>query len=82
MEYIRYHGFIPKKEAINSGARIVGCSVQTATRYLDKITSQAGPLMVTRDMLRHEVLVLRTTQDSPHDQTHNPASHTQGDEYQ
>ena len=38
---------MPFLEAINSGAETVGCNVQTARRYLDKLTSRAGPLSIT-----------------------------------
>lgn len=37
-----------KKEIINSGAHVVGCSQITAARYLDKLTSSAGPLEIIK----------------------------------
>jgi len=42
-------GFIPKKEAINAGAELVGCNPATATKYLAKLTSMVGPLAEGRD---------------------------------
>jgi hypothetical protein len=47
--YIANYGFIPKKEAIASGARISGCNVLTAQRYLVSLTSREGPLIEGRD---------------------------------
>lgn len=38
-----------KEEAINSGAYEVGCNPYTCTRYLNKLTSAAGPLRVFKD---------------------------------
>ena len=38
-----------RNDAINAGAETVGCNVQTATRYLAKLTSKAGPLAVIQD---------------------------------
>lgn len=35
---------MPKREAINSGAHVAGCSPATCERYLNKLTSAAGPL--------------------------------------
>ena len=46
---IKQHGFITKKDAINSGAEVVGCSTLTATRYLDKLTSSVGVLHEYKD---------------------------------
>jgi hypothetical protein len=65
LEYIRTHGFISAKEAVNAGAQVVGCNPITSKRYLDKLTSIAGPLMLTRDMLRHTVVVLRDPEAPP-----------------
>ena len=50
---------IKKQEAINAGAETVGCSPETTTRYLTKLTSPAGPLRaITTDrgtiMLDHK----------------------------
>jgi hypothetical protein len=49
LSYIRVNGFIPKEEAIYSGAEIVGNSPTTCQRYLRKLTSAAGPLQEQRD---------------------------------
>jgi hypothetical protein len=50
--------------AINEGAETIGCSPQTTTRYLAKLTSPAGPLTEIKDALGHRVLILK-----PHLQT-------------
>lgn len=42
-------GSIPRREAINSGAELVGCSPITITRYLDKLTSFQGILEVHKE---------------------------------
>ena len=52
---------IPKTEAINGGAEAVGCSPETATRYLAKLTSIAGPL--TQDQNVHGVLTIRNKKE-------------------
>lgn len=41
--YLRVYGWIPKREAIAAGAEEVGCSIQAARRYLEKMTSLKGP---------------------------------------
>jgi hypothetical protein len=38
-----------KTDAINAGAEVVGCSIETAERYLRKLTSTAGPLKSVQD---------------------------------
>jgi len=40
---------MPKEEAINGGAEESGCAVQTAARYLGKLTSSRGPLRIIND---------------------------------
>jgi hypothetical protein len=40
--YLRVYGWIPKREAIAAGAEEVGCSIQAARRYLEKMTSFKG----------------------------------------
>jgi len=42
-------GSLPLKEAVNSGAEVVGCNPVTASRYLDKLTSAIGPLERAKD---------------------------------
>ena len=56
---IRDLGGYPKLDAINSGAEVVGCSPSTTARYLGKLTSSAGPLQETRDMLQDTILILK-----------------------
>lgn len=46
---IRNNGFIIKKEAVYSGAEVVGCNPTTALRYLGKLTSSVGNLKESRD---------------------------------
>ena len=55
------HGFIPKKEAINAGAEVVGCNPTTSAKYLAKLTSLFGPLLQTRDMLGDDVIILKSS---------------------
>lgn len=56
---IRSLGGYPKLDAINSGAELVGCSPSTTARYLVKLTSSAGPLRESRDMLKDTILELK-----------------------
>lgn len=51
--------FLDKEEVINSGAETAGCSVATATTYLKKLTSNAGPLVEQRDLMGNTVIVLK-----------------------
>jgi hypothetical protein len=51
--------------AVNEGAEIIGCSPQTTTRYLAKLTSPAGPLTEIKDALGHRVLILKPHLQSP-----------------
>jgi len=53
---VTMHGFIPKKEAIESGAEVTGCSSVTTTRYLAKMTSSVGNLMEELDPLGVKVI--------------------------
>jgi hypothetical protein len=48
--YLKVNKRILKKEAIASGAEIIGCSIQTTFRYLQKMISQEGPLTAYKDM--------------------------------
>lgn len=59
IEYLEGHGSITKKEAVNSGAEFTGGSTTTMGRYLDKLTSMLGPLMLSRDDAGIEVIVLK-----------------------
>jgi len=52
---------IPKSEAVNGGAEAVGCSPETATRYLAKLTSIAGPL--TQEQDAHGVQTIRSKKE-------------------
>jgi len=49
MAVLRENRFILKKEAIYSGAEVVGCNPTTIVRYLGKLTSSAGNLKESRD---------------------------------
>jgi hypothetical protein len=62
-------GSYPYTSAVNAGAERVGCSPLTTRRYLDKLTSEDGPLTEIKDALGHRVLILK-----PHLQTpaHEP----------
>ena len=48
-----------KKEAVEGGAETVGCSVETAGRYLAKLTSGAGPVRVVPDAHGIPMLTLK-----------------------
>ncbi len=50
---------ISKKEAINSGAELTGCSPLTTRRYLEKLTCSAGCLKEEKDALGHSYLVMK-----------------------
>ena len=52
-------GFIPKAEAINSGAYIAGAHTGTTRRYLDKYCGLEGPYQETRDQQLHTPLIVR-----------------------
>lgn len=54
--FINARGFIPKKEAINAGAEVVGCNPSSAARYLAKLTSMVGPLMEGKDATGQEIV--------------------------
>lgn len=49
IEYLGKHSAVIKKDALNSGAEITGGSPATMGRYLDKLTSAVGPLLLTRN---------------------------------
>lgn len=53
---IQERGFIPKLDAINAGAEVVGCSPLTTQRYVAKLTSSVGVLNEVKDMLGETVL--------------------------
>lgn len=57
--YIEANDFIPKKEAVNAGAEVVGCNPTTAAKYLAKLTSIAGPLAEMKDMLGETIIIHR-----------------------
>lgn len=59
LTYIKANGFIPKEEAIYSGAEIVGNSPTTCQRYLKKLISAAGPLEQKRDATGTVVITYR-----------------------
>lgn len=50
---------VDRKEAINTGAELVGCSPMTTSRYLDKLLSKAGPLKEEKDLMGNKILVLK-----------------------
>lgn len=52
-------GGFPRGDAIAAGAEVVGCSPSTTAKYLAKLTSSAGPLQETKDMLGDVMLVLK-----------------------
>lgn len=50
---------LPKKEAINGGAYTVGCSTTTSRKYLDKLTSEEGPLKEVKTEWKVKVIRFR-----------------------
>lgn len=56
---IKARGSYLKKEAITSGAEVVGCSSATITRYLEKLTSEAGILAEKKNSLRQTVIMFK-----------------------
>ena len=56
---IKELGGYPKGDAISAGAEVVGCSPTTTTKYLAKLTSSAGPLKESKDMLGDIYLELK-----------------------
>lgn len=59
LEKVRGTGGYPKVDAIAAGAEIVGCSPSTTTKYLVKLTSSAGPLKESKDLLGDIYLELK-----------------------
>ncbi len=53
------NNFIPKKEAIDSGAEVVGCSQATTLRYLDKMTSAVGNLKESIDPMGIKIITFK-----------------------
>lgn len=58
-EYVRDHTTISRKEAIASGAYKVGCSTISASRYIDPLVSELGPLMEVKDTFHKTMIVAR-----------------------
>lgn len=56
---VTQRGAVLKKEAIYAGAELVGCSPNTTTKYLAKLTSAAGPLQEYKDKLGDTLLIHR-----------------------
>lgn len=48
-----------RKEAINAGAFMCEISPATAERYLNKLTSEAGPFFETKDVYRQRIILRR-----------------------
>jgi hypothetical protein len=65
MSRVTTQGSYDYATAINEGAEIIGCSPQTTTRYLAKLTSPAGPLTEIKDALGHRVLILKPHLQNP-----------------
>lgn len=61
MEYLGRSKFIIKKEAIYSGAEVVGCNPTTIIRYLGKLTSAVGSLAEKRDATGTLVITFKAT---------------------
>jgi len=65
LETITTQGFYYRTAAINEGAELTGCSPQTTTRYIAKLTSRLGPITETKDALGHTVLMLKPPLQTP-----------------
>jgi hypothetical protein len=65
MKQVTTNGSYDYSTAMNEGAEVTGCSPQTTSRYLAKLTSPAGPLTETKDALGHRVLILKPHLQSP-----------------
>ena len=59
LDKIAKHGSFLKQDAIDAGAEVIGCSPVTTKRYLDKLTSAAGVLQETRDMIGGTYLIFK-----------------------
>jgi len=57
--YISANHCIGQQDAVNAGAEVVGCSPQTAARYINKLTSIAGPLKKHKDKLKNIILIFK-----------------------
>ena len=53
------HGQWPKKDIIDAGAHIAGCNTQTTRRYLDPLTSSAGPFKERKDEMGNVMITFR-----------------------
>ena len=62
--YIKAHGSIFRKEAINSGAEKFGCSTLATRRYQDKLDSDAGPFRKFKDPESRKIVVVSRLLDS------------------
>ena len=60
---IKRLGQLVKKEVVNSGAAVAGCSPVTASRYLDKLTCSVGPLQETRDQKGTLIVTFKKTKN-------------------
>ena len=59
-DFLKKHNEIEHTEAIDSGAEIVQCSQETIKRYLRKMCSKAGILMLVRKNRDQIIVRLRT----------------------
>jgi hypothetical protein len=65
MKQVTTNGSYDYSTAMNEGAEVTGCSPQTTSRYLAKLTSPAGPLTEIKDALGHRVLILKPHLQNP-----------------
>ena len=61
--YIKAHGSILRREAINSGAEKFGCSTMATRRYQDKLDSDAGPFRKFKDPESRKTVVVSREPD-------------------
>ena len=63
VDYVQSHAWIARKDALNAGAELTGGSPMSMRRYLDKLTSIAGPLVERKDGVGKVVIVSRFGQE-------------------
>lgn len=56
LKQVQERAFVPRQDAIDAGAELVGCSPKTTERYVRKLVSSCGPLQEVRDMLGSTML--------------------------
>ena len=63
LNLVGFQGAVLVMDALDGGSEFVGCSPNTAVRYLRKITSITGPLRKTTDEMGIPIVVLRAADE-------------------